>query len=114
MATTKVRLKREVTWPAFVGSLVITFVVFSVLAQRRAAPSTVTGTIAEFEAGQWLSLASEGSGRGFRIALREGTDYEGSSAAIKSGVRVSVSYRSVGERRPVATKVRLLNNGEGR
>jgi hypothetical protein len=94
--------------------LVVTFVLFSVLAERRATPRAVTGTVAEFEAGKWLSLASHGSAMSFRIALREKTAFEGSRAAIKPGARVSVSYRIVGERRPVADKVRLLNNAEDR
>ena len=88
--------------------MVFTFVVFSVLADKRAAQRSVTGTVDEFEAGEWLRLASEGSASGFRIALRETTAYEGSPAAIKRGVRVTISYRSVGERRPVADKVRVL------
>lgn len=50
-----------------------------------------------------------------RLALRETTAYEGQGshhaldpAAIKPGVRVRVWYRGVGERHPVADKVRVL------
>ena len=52
-----------------------------------------------------------------QIALRNTTVYEGpeynatlNQEAIKSGVSVAVWYRSVGERRPVADKVRVLRD----
>ena len=51
---------------------------------------------------------------GVEIALRSSTVYQDGEfgrtldpSAITPGVRVSVSWRSVGERRPVADKVRL-------
>jgi hypothetical protein len=47
---------------------------------------------------------------GFEIALRETTAYEGSPSAITRGARVTVWYRSIGERRFVADKVRVLAN----
>ena len=40
----------------------------------------------------------------------EATAYEGSPAAIQTGARVTVWYRSVGERRFVADKVRVLTD----
>jgi hypothetical protein len=43
------------------------------------------------------------------VALRETTAYEGDPAAIKPGIRVTVWYRSVGERRLLADKVRMLD-----
>jgi hypothetical protein len=93
---------------AFMASLVVAFIVLSVLADRRAPQRIVTGTIREFEAGEWLSVAIYTTDpTGFPIALRE-TAYEGSPAAIKPGARVTVWYRSVGERRFVADKVRVL------
>jgi hypothetical protein len=90
-------------------SLVVAFVVLSALADRRAPQRIVTGTIREFEAGEWLSVAPYATDpKGFPIALREMTAYEGSPAAIKPGARVTVWYRSVGERRFVADKVRVF------
>jgi hypothetical protein len=50
-----------------------------------------------------------GRPRGVEIALRE-TVYDGDPADIKGGVRVTVWYRSVGERRPVADIVRVLGD----
>jgi hypothetical protein len=94
---------------AFMASLVVVFVVLSVLADSRATQRIVTGTIGEFEVGEWMSVANETTDpMGFQIALRETTAYEGSPAVIKPGVRVTVWYRSVAERRPVADKVRVL------
>jgi hypothetical protein len=44
--------------------------------------------------------------------LREMTAIDGDPALIKRGVRVTVWYRSVAERRPVADKVRVLAPGK--
>lgn len=92
----------------FVASLVVALVVLSVLADSRATQRIVTGTVTEAEAGEWMSVANEQTDpEGFPITLRE-TVYEGDPGAIKPGVRVTVWYRSVGERRFVADKVRVL------
>jgi hypothetical protein len=97
------------TTRAFMASLVVAFILLSVLADRGAPQRTVTGTIREFEAGEWLSIAIYGTDpKGFPIALRETTAYEGSPIAIKTGARVTIWYRSIGERRFVADKVRVL------
>jgi hypothetical protein len=93
---------------AFMASLVVASVVLSALADRRAPQRIVTGTIREFEAGEWLSVATYTTDpKGIPITLREKTAYEGSPAAIKPGARVTVWYRSVGERRFVADTVRV-------
>ena len=93
---------------AFMASLVVAFVALSALADRHAPQHIVSGTIRESEAGEWLSVATHATEKGFPIALRETTGYEGSPAAIKPGARVTIWYRSVGERRFVADKVRVL------
>ncbi len=91
------------------ASLAVAFVALSALADRPPAQHIVSGTIREFEAGEWLSVATHTTDRrGFAITLRETTGYEGSPAAIKPGARVTIWYRSVGERRFVADKVRVL------
>ena len=93
---------------AFMASLVAAFVVLSVLADRGATQRMVTGTVGEFEAGDWMSVVNEKTDpMGFRIALHETTDYE-SPAAVRPGVRVTIWYRNVGERHLVADRVRVL------
>jgi hypothetical protein len=93
---------------AFMASLVVAFVVLSALADRHAPQRVVIGTIREYEAGEWLSVATHTTdSKGFPIALRETTDYEGSPAAIKPGAHVTIWYRGVGERRFVADRVRV-------
>jgi len=97
----------------FMPSLIVAFVVASVLADSRAPQHVVTGTVLEFHAGEWMSVANATTDpTGFSIALRETTAYESRDhnsvldpAALKSGVRVTVWFRSVGERRYVADKV---------
>ena len=46
---------------------------------------------------------------GYGLTLREATIYEGNPAALRTGVRVTVWWRSVGERHFVADKVRVLS-----
>ena len=69
---------------------------------------TLTGTVTEFHAGEWLSVATVTTDtRGFRINLRETTAYEGSAAAIRPGARVTIWYRNIGERYLVSDRVRV-------
>jgi len=94
---------------AFMASLVVAFVLLSALAYKGAPQHSATGTIVEFEADQWIAVASERTNpKGFQIALRKTTIYERSQTALKPGIRVTVWYRGVGERRFVADRVRVL------
>ena len=93
--------------PAFLTTLVVAFVVLSAMADRGAsAQHLATGTVAEVHVGSWM-LVANGHMR-LPVAFGATTAYEGSSAVIEPGVRVTVWYRGVGERRPVADKVRVL------
>jgi len=93
---------------AFMASLVVAFVLLSALAYHGASQRVITGTVRESEAGEWLSVAAHTMEKAFPITLRETTRYEGSPAAIAPGARVTIWYRSIGERRFVADKVRVL------
>lgn len=91
---------------AFVTA-VVAFVLLSGVADRGAAPQRVaTGTVAEVHVGEWMLVTNEHMR--LPVAVVERTTYEGDPAAIRPGVRVTVWYRSVGERRPVADKVSVL------
>jgi hypothetical protein len=94
---------------AFVASLLVSFVALSVLADSgRAARRVMTGTVTEWHGDTLIRVANEQTGpRGVEIALRE-TVYDGDPTDIAPGVRVTVWYRSVGERRFIADKVRVL------
>ena len=94
---------------AFLATLVVAFVVLSLLADRGAAGQRViTGTVTEWQVAELIAVANESTDPGgVRIALRE-TVYERDPRAIKPGSRVTVWYRSVGERHPVADKVSVL------
>jgi hypothetical protein len=93
----------------FTASLVAAFVVVSALADRGSVQRGVTGTVTEYVAGEWIAVANETTDpTGFQIALRETTAYEGDRALIKPGIRVTVRYRSAAERRPLADKVRVV------
>ena len=93
--------------PAFLTTLVVAFVALSALADRGASTQRVaTGTVAEVHVGDWMLVANEHMR--LPVAFGATTAYEGNPAAIKPGVRVTVWYRGVGERRLVADKVRVL------
>jgi len=95
------------TTGAFIGSLVVAFVLVSVLADRGASVQRIaTGTVTEVHAGEWMLVANERMR--LPVALRDTTRYEGNPAAIKTGIHVTVWYRRVAERRALADKVRIL------
>jgi hypothetical protein len=97
------------TLSAFLATLFVVFVVLSLLADRGAARQRViTGTVIEWQVAEMIAVANEQTDpEGVRIALRE-TVYHRGPSAIKPGIRVTVWYRSVGERRPVADKVSVI------
>ena len=94
---------------AFLASLVAAFVVLSVFPDHRANQRVVTGIVAEVHAGEWFFVANEGTR--LPVAVTRKTAFEGNASAIRPGSRVTVWYRGVGERRPVADRVRLLGDG---
>ena len=97
------------TMSAFIASLVVALVVVSALADRGRAQGVVTGTVGQYAAGEWISVANETTDSlGFQIALRATTAFEGDPARIKPGTHVTVWYRSAAERRLLADKVRVL------
>jgi hypothetical protein len=85
------------------------FVGLSFVADKK--PGFVTGTVTEWYAGDSIRVANGQTGRGgFRLGLRRDTVYEGDTTrTIAPGVRVTVWYRNVGERRLMAYKVRVLD-----
>lgn len=94
---------------AFVASMAVACVVVLLLVGRNSAQQVVTGTIGEYVAGEFLSVANETTDpMGVQIALRKTTAFDGDPALITPGLRVTVWYRSVTERRPVADRVRVV------
>ena len=80
------------------------------LTYRGAARHSITSTIVQFKAEEWIAVASEQPGLSdLEIALRSTTAYEGDPEALRPGTRMTVWWKSVGERRFVADKVRLLS-----
>jgi hypothetical protein len=94
---------------ALLPSTIIAFVALSELADRGSATLwVISGTVTEFQVGEVIRVACEQTDpKGIEIALRK-TVYDGDPADITPGVGVTVWFRSVGERRPVADKVRVL------
>ena len=90
-------------------ALVVAFVVLSALADNGATQRVATGTVAEVYDREWMLVTNEHMR--FPVALGEKTAYEGNPASLRPGTHVTVWYRFVAERRPVADKVRLLAAG---
>jgi len=100
----RLSLERKARGAVMAFLIVDLIVVLSSLAQRRTTSWMSVGTVVGFEPGKWIYLDSMET----PIALREATAYDDGPVAITSGVRVQVWARSVGERRPVAARVRVL------
>jgi hypothetical protein len=85
-------------------------VALSLLEYRRGnSMRVITGDVVEWQAGQMISVVNDQTDPGgVRIEARV-TEHSGDRDRIKTGVRVTVWYRLVGERYPVATKVRVLD-----
>src|SRR5688572_13475829 len=99
----------------FAATLAVGILVLSVWAGGRATKRVITGTVTEFKAGESISVATESTDLGgVTIALRATTTYSGNPATIKPRSRVTVSYRYVGERRPIADSVRVLTTSATR
>jgi hypothetical protein len=100
-------------------ALLVAFVVLWMVADKGGPQGVRTGVVAALHPGEWISVANNGiDPNAFPIALRETTTYEAGEdgapfdpAAIRTGLRVTVWYRSVAERRLVADKVRVLPHG---
>jgi hypothetical protein len=86
-------------------------VLLSALAERRPARRAVTGMVAAFDTGQWLTVARDATDpRGITFALHRTTAYHPpfDPAVLRRAVRVIVGYRMVGERRPLADRVQVV------
>jgi hypothetical protein len=105
---------------AFILALGVAFVCLSLVADkgpmfvglslRPDRPRSVTGTVTRWRPGEAIAVANVDSGlHGFEMSLRRNTVYEGEPHTIRSGTRVIVWYRNLGERRLVVEKVRVLD-----
>jgi hypothetical protein len=92
-------------------STVAVFALLSLVVDNGRAPRLeLTGVVTEWRPGELIAVANDQTGpRGVSVVLRDAS-YHGDPAAIWPGVRVTVHYRSVGERRPVADRVRILED----
>jgi hypothetical protein len=118
---TRTRSAERTNMRALIASLAVACAVVSMLiGDGGASQSIVSGTVIDFEPGEWISVSNDTTDpAGVQIALRDTTVFEardrGTAASpedIQSGVRVTVWYRGVGERRPVADRIRVLAAGE--
>ena len=78
---------------------------------RRDPPAKFTGVITQWRPGESLVIAGDQNPTGFELRLRQNTVYEG---AMRSGARATVWFRTVGERRLVVERVRVLEAADGR
>jgi hypothetical protein len=69
-------------------------------------PAEFTGTITQWQPDESIVIAGARNPQGFELRLRQNTVYEG---AMRSGARATVWFRTVGERRLVVERVRVLS-----
>lgn len=99
---------------AFIASLVVAIGVLILAIAGQSRQQVVSGVVTSVQPREWIAVANESTDpAGFQIVVRGDTQYEGLERerpfeGITRGIRVTVWYRTVGERRPVATKVRVL------
>ena len=82
------------------------FMIASAVAERRAPQRELTGTIAAWRPGEFITLARDAGA--ITLTLRD-TVYD-NGPVIQPGARVRVLYRSVGERRFIADHVRVITD----
>ena len=100
----------------FTASFALALALSMLIDNGAASQRVLTGTVTQFRQGHTISVMNDSTDPGgVQIGLRNTTfsdDRAGNAAdtgvTIKTGVRVTVWYRSVGEHRPVADKVRVL------
>lgn len=99
----------------FTASLALTFVLSMLIDNGAARHVALTGTVTQFRRGHSISVMNPATDRGgVQIVLRNTTVYEDRDhdpaldfETLKPGIRVTVWYRMVGERHPVADKLRV-------
>jgi|SoiMethySBSTD1v2_1073268.scaffolds.fasta_scaffold01311_19 hypothetical protein len=97
---------------AFVASLGVALAVALALTNSGSTQRVLTGTVGKYVTGQLISIGNETTDpRGVQLTLRETTAFEGDPALIKPGIRVTVWYRGVAERRLLVDRVRVLPVG---
>lgn len=100
----------------FVVAIIVAIVALSELTVRRVPTRTLSGTLIEYLPNEAIGLGGDAlDPNGVRMSLRERTRFEGfptseAGPVLTPGARVEVSYRTVGERRPVAVRVRRLDD----
>jgi hypothetical protein len=99
----------------FACLLVAIVLVSALVDSARPSEGRVSGTVVEYRSGEWISVANQTTDpEGIAIALGDATFYTSQEHAsaepvvIKPGTRVTVWYRFVYERRPVADTVHVL------
>jgi len=94
----------------FVIAFLVAFVGLSLVTDRVArVEHSVTGTITAWRAGQSITVSNEYTDpAGIEMTLRSTTTYDGDKHRLNAGALVTVWYRSVGERRPIAERVLVL------
>jgi hypothetical protein len=89
------------------GLVVLLAAALVILASRREAPQqTIEGTVLALDGRASLTVVNEQTDPSGLVLTLRGTRYE--REALQPGVRVKVWYRGIGERRPVASRVRVL------
>jgi hypothetical protein len=100
----RVSIERKARRAVLALLIVALVVLLSALVERRPPQRTMTGTVAEFRAGDRITVGD----MSMTFVLRQSTTFEGNPSGFSPGRRVQVWWRSVADRQPVAERVRVL------
>lgn len=94
--------------PSFLLTLFLAFIALPMSADiGTARPQVMTGIVIVWHVDELIVANEQTDPAGVRMTLRDAF-YDRSPRAIEPGTRVTVWYRNVGERRPVADKVIVM------
>ena len=111
-------MRHRWTTARVMAALVVAIVLSVVVDHAVEMPHSVTGTLVEFHAGEFLAIVND-QFEPHAMALRERTTYESERShgvvdptIIEPGMQATVWYRNVGERRMVVDRVRVLEDSK--
>jgi hypothetical protein len=98
------------TEPHRVSSVAVFAFLWAIMIPDCSKGSVVTGVVTTFRPGELIAVANETTApQGIQILLRNHTHFVGDDGQITAGTSVTVEYRYIGERLPVADEVRILS-----
>jgi hypothetical protein len=101
-------MMKPLRWAISVAAVALLWAIFI---QDRSEVRVLTGVVTAFRSGELIAVANDTTDHdGIQIFLRADTGFVGDRQQIAPGASVTVKFRYVGERRPIADEVHLLSS----